>query len=50
MRGHFLGVQNLAQGHFGMQIGKTGIEPMTFWLEDDHFTPALIIKKLRAKH
>ena len=31
-------VQYLAQGHLGMQMGKTGIEPPTFWLEDDRST------------
>ena len=33
-------VQYLAQGHFGKQMGKTGIEPPTFWLEDNHSTPS----------
>ncbi|CAB1427103.1 unnamed protein product [Pleuronectes platessa] len=32
-------VQHLAQGHFGMQIRKTGMELPTFWLEDNHSTP-----------
>ena len=32
-----LGVQYLGQGHFGM--GKTGIKPLTFWLEDDRSNP-----------
>ena len=31
-------VQHLAQGHFSMQMGKTGIDLLTFWLEDDHPT------------
>ncbi|CAB1455533.1 unnamed protein product [Pleuronectes platessa] len=30
-----LGVVYLAQGNFSTQMGKTGIEPPTFWLEDD---------------
>ncbi|CAB1446456.1 unnamed protein product [Pleuronectes platessa] len=28
-------VQYLAQGHFGMQMGKTGIEPPALWLDDN---------------
>ena len=36
-KGH--GVQYLAQGHFGMQIWKNGIEQPTFWLEDDRSNP-----------
>ena len=34
------GVQHLAQEHFGMQMGKTGIELPTFWLEDDRSATA----------
>ena len=33
------GAQYLAQGHFGIQVGKTGIKLPTFWLEDDCSTP-----------
>ena len=32
------GVQYLAKQHFGMQMGKTGIEPPAFWLEDPRAT------------
>ena len=37
-----LGVQHLAQGHFGKQIflGRLGIELPTFRLEDDHSSPS----------
>ena len=32
-------VKYLAQGHFGFMMGKTGIEPLTFWLEENRSTP-----------
>ena len=32
-------VEHIAQGHFGTQMGRTGIELLTFWLEDDRSTP-----------
>ncbi|CAB1444690.1 unnamed protein product [Pleuronectes platessa] len=40
-----LRVQHLAQGHFGIQMGKNGIELPTFWLEDNRSTTRQESKK-----